>query len=59
MKTFIEAYEHFKKMKKWGQYYRFCWTPIGDTGKGIYNTVEIFDNELEYIDKNKIEILIF
>ena len=59
MKKFIERYEDFRRMKNdgFGKFYRFCWIPFKDDG-GLWSVVELFDDELHRLDKNKIEVVI-
>jgi hypothetical protein len=57
MKKFLEEYKSYKQFKRWSQYYRFCWIPVGKEGYGIWSIIEFFDDELDKIDKNKCEIV--
>ena len=53
MKTFIEAATHFIMMRRFGDY-RLCWVPQINK----YSVIEFFDEEIELLDKNKIEIVV-
>lgn len=58
MKNFIETYRRFKELQPLGCY-RLCYIPIGKDGNGFYNVIEFFDEELNKLDKNKVEIIVF
>lgn len=53
MKKFSEEIKRFIKLKKFSDQYRLCWIP----SIMQYSIIELFDNELHLIDKNKIEII--
>ena len=57
MEKFIESFKHFKKIKFMGDY-RLCWIPMKN-GNGLWSVIELFDEELPKIDKNKVEICVY
>jgi len=59
MKTFLARYRNFKELRKYFPSYRFCWFPLDEKGNGIYSCIEFFDEELDKIDPNKVEIIQF